>query len=178
MDGHRGTLIELEGHGREDVLDNVDVSGTVGWFTTRFPVWLEAGAEAEPGSALKRVKERLRSVPQKGLHWDMLERDSRPQLTPQVSFNYLGRFDVALEASGSLQFADEFAGSPVDSNDPDGPRHRHQRAGSRSVAHRQLALQPGRARREQCEAPRFLARSTASRAARALRVGRPVVDGV
>ncbi|MEZ2133178.1 condensation domain-containing protein, partial [Sinorhizobium sp. CB9] len=44
--GKDGALIHLEGHGREDVIEGVDLSRTIGWFTTLFPVWLPAHAEA------------------------------------------------------------------------------------------------------------------------------------
>jgi len=51
--GNNSLLIELEGHGREDILANVDVSRTVGWFTTIFPVLLDLGTNLEPGEAIK-----------------------------------------------------------------------------------------------------------------------------
>ncbi len=55
-------LVDLEGHGREDLLEGVDLSRTVGWFTTIFPVRL-AWTGGGPGPALKAVKEQLRQVP-------------------------------------------------------------------------------------------------------------------
>src|SRR4029079_11306796 len=57
-------MVDLEGHGREAIFDDVDVSRTVGWFTTLFPVWLELETEAAgPGAALRAIKEQLRAVP-------------------------------------------------------------------------------------------------------------------
>jgi amino acid adenylation domain-containing protein/non-ribosomal peptide synthase protein (TIGR01720 family)/FkbM family methyltransferase len=94
-------LFELEGHGREPIGDHIDVSRTVGWFTTAFPVALTAPAGAEPGEALRGIKEQLRAVPRKGIGYGMLrylagDRDLRSRLEarpqPQVAFNYLGRF--------------------------------------------------------------------------------------
>ncbi|MBW8720224.1 MAG: non-ribosomal peptide synthetase, partial [Variovorax paradoxus] len=53
--GHGRVLVDLEGHGREDLFAHIDLSRTVGWFTTLFPVALDPlGAH---GEALKRVKE-------------------------------------------------------------------------------------------------------------------------
>ena len=55
-------VVDLEGHGREELFDGVDLSRTVGWFTTLFPVALDItpGADADPGVLLKSVKESLR----------------------------------------------------------------------------------------------------------------------
>ncbi|WP_306362423.1 non-ribosomal peptide synthetase [Nocardia sp. CC227C] len=102
------TLLTLEGHGREEsVLPGADISRTVGWFTSVYPVALELGeidlAEAfdggpAAGAALKAVKERLRTIPDKGVGFGML-RYLHPETaaaladapTPHLSFNYLGR---------------------------------------------------------------------------------------
>ncbi|HEY6788907.1 MAG TPA: amino acid adenylation domain-containing protein, partial [Trebonia sp.] len=107
-DGERTLLIDLEGHGREPLETGVDLSRTVGWFTTMFPVCLEAGG-IDPGaalaggdalaSALKAVKELLRQVPRHGIGYGLLrwmDGTAGPSLAarrpPQLGFNYLGRF--------------------------------------------------------------------------------------
>jgi non-ribosomal peptide synthase protein (TIGR01720 family) len=121
--GRAGALVELEGHGREEVVEGVDLSRTVGWFTTHYPVWLPAAATA--GDALTAVKERLRAVPQKGLHWGMLEYSGdeptrvavRALPKPQVSFNYLGQFDQTLAPDGPFGFARESGGHSVAASD-------------------------------------------------------------
>lgn len=64
-------LVSLEGHGREDVIEGMELSRTVGWFTTRYPVLLPVGAGTE--ATLSGVKERLRSVPRKGIGFGLLE---------------------------------------------------------------------------------------------------------
>jgi hypothetical protein len=63
-------LVELEGHGREDVLPDVELSQTVGWFTTTYPVVLPL--EADAAATLIAVKERLRAIPVNGLHFGLL----------------------------------------------------------------------------------------------------------
>ncbi|WP_035800025.1 non-ribosomal peptide synthetase [Kitasatospora mediocidica] len=100
-------LVELEGHGREEFADGVDLSRTVGWFTTAFPVRLDLGAVdladawaggPAAGQALKLVKEHLRSLPDHGLGYGLL-RYLNPvtaavlaaEPRPQLGFNYLGR---------------------------------------------------------------------------------------
>ncbi|XVV08454.1 amino acid adenylation domain-containing protein [Actinoplanes sp. CA-131856] len=93
--GGRDVLVELEGHGRDDT--DADLSRTVGWFTTEYPVRLSPGG-TDSAAALKRVKEQLRAVPGNGAGYGLL----RPQLAgspePQILFNYLGRFAGGGEA--------------------------------------------------------------------------------
>ncbi|MGS2744405.1 amino acid adenylation domain-containing protein [Halomonas sp. LS-001] len=107
-------LIELEGHGREDLFDGVDLSRSVGWFTSLYPVRLTPG-NAEPSSSLKTVKEQLRQVPDKGLGYGVLRYlKEEPALVggayPQVTFNYLGQFDRSLQGDAAWQLAKENAG--------------------------------------------------------------------
>ncbi|GAA1466675.1 amino acid adenylation domain-containing protein [Nocardiopsis exhalans] len=91
-------LVELEGHGRRDLLTaSADLARTVGWLTTSHPVALTPGAD--PVRTLKRVKETLRATPGHGLGYGLLRQlnpETAPRLTgrarPDVLFNYLGRF--------------------------------------------------------------------------------------
>ncbi|MGW0238565.1 condensation domain-containing protein, partial [Streptomyces sp. NPDC002996] len=98
-------LIDLEGHGREDIVEGADLSRTVGWFTSLYPVRLEAGRQdwrnisgARLGDVLKQVKESLRAVPDNGIGYGLL-RYLNPRTEsvlaahgrPEIGFNYLGR---------------------------------------------------------------------------------------
>jgi len=103
--GKRSLLINLEGHGREDLFDDVDISRTIGWFTVIYPVLLDLGSVVEPGETIKSVKEQLRRIPNKGIGFDVLRYFSDDEQTrrtlqklesAQVTFNYLGQFDQAL----------------------------------------------------------------------------------
>jgi amino acid adenylation domain-containing protein/non-ribosomal peptide synthase protein (TIGR01720 family) len=97
--GEPAVVVDVEGHGREDVFADVDLSRTVGWFTTLYPVRLTPGGEDDPGAALKSVKERWRAVPGKGLGYGLLRflRGETELASPaEVVFNYLGRGDVAV----------------------------------------------------------------------------------
>jgi amino acid adenylation domain-containing protein/non-ribosomal peptide synthase protein (TIGR01720 family) len=116
--GHRSLLIELEGHGREDVFEEIDLTRTVGWFTSLFPVRLQINSE-HPGEALKEIKEQLRSISNRGLGYGVLrylsddpdvgERLSRlPQ--PHISFNYLGQFNQVSWGSSIFKPAGESYG--------------------------------------------------------------------
>jgi non-ribosomal peptide synthase protein (TIGR01720 family) len=105
-------LVGLEGHGREDLFEDVDLSRTVGWFTSLFPVLLDVSAALDPGSALKSVKEQLRAVPHRGIGYGVLRwlgrNDSLPAPQPEVSFNYLGQLDDSPDAA--FRFAPEDSG--------------------------------------------------------------------
>ena len=112
-------LVDLEGHGREELFDDVDLTRTVGWFTTVFPVVLDLDAQASAGATIKSVKEQLRAVPTRGIGHGALrylrEGDAvsaalaaLPQA--EVSFNYLGQLDQALPESSPFRWARESSG--------------------------------------------------------------------
>jgi amino acid adenylation domain-containing protein/non-ribosomal peptide synthase protein (TIGR01720 family) len=95
-------LVDLEGDGREDTFNDLDLSRTLGWFTTIFPVRLELGQATHPKAALTSVKEQLRRIPDQGIGYGVLRFESENReiveqlrATPQaeVIFNYLGQFD-------------------------------------------------------------------------------------
>ncbi|WP_328838904.1 non-ribosomal peptide synthetase [Streptomyces europaeiscabiei] len=107
------TLIRLEGHGREqEVVPGADLSSTIGWFTSMYPVRLDTAGfdldeafEGGPatGGVVKAVKEQLLSIPDKGLGYGLLRHLNEEtgavlkDLGPagQIGFNYLGRFSTA-----------------------------------------------------------------------------------
>src|SRR6185295_10843687 len=92
--GEEKVLVDLEGHGREDIFDGVDLSRTVGWFTTMYPVALDLPGEPDLGHALMAVKEQIRAVPGRGLGYGALRylTGTAPAVDAPVSFNYLGQF--------------------------------------------------------------------------------------
>ncbi|WP_084719084.1 non-ribosomal peptide synthetase [Streptacidiphilus carbonis] len=113
-------LVRLEGHGREEgAAPGADLSRTVGWFTSAFPVRLDLtgvdlddafGGGPAAGEAVKRVKEHLRAVPDKGVGYGLL-RHLNPNTAAvleqypigQVGFNYLGRFSAAADMPEELR---------------------------------------------------------------------------
>ncbi|MEU9144177.1 amino acid adenylation domain-containing protein [Streptomyces sp. NPDC048349] len=111
--GRDRVVVGLEGHGREELFDHLDLSRTVGWFTTHFPVALTLpGDGAGWGEALKSVKEQLRAVPGRGLGYDALRFLSRPgspghalrdDRLPEISFNYLGQFHGTTDGGGLVR---------------------------------------------------------------------------
>ncbi|HYJ85572.1 MAG TPA: condensation domain-containing protein, partial [Pyrinomonadaceae bacterium] len=99
--GKSSMLFDLEAHGREPIFPDMDLSRTVGWFTTMFPVLLNVNDVTDPGERLKTIKEQLRSIPNHGIgfgvlrylcHEEETQRTMRTLPCPQVSFNYLGQF--------------------------------------------------------------------------------------
>lgn len=120
-------LIELEGHGREpfgDTEESVDLTRTVGWFTSLYPLCLHT--DADMGVAIKSVKEQLRGVPQRGMGWGLLkylgEKSSQAALQalprPRITFNYFGQFDAGQSDNAVFRLALEDRG---DEQSPDAP---------------------------------------------------------
>ena len=103
-------LVDVEGHGREALFEDVDLSRTVGWFTNIYPVLLDVtgpqrgDVPPKAGELLKATKERLRAVPRRGVGYGLLrylrpndDAAERLRARPgaQVQFNYLGQLDDA-----------------------------------------------------------------------------------
>ncbi|MCX2899977.1 non-ribosomal peptide synthetase [Pseudomonas mandelii] len=122
--GQGSTLIQLEGHGREDLFDDIDLTRTVGWFTSLFPVNLTPSADL--GASIKSIKEQLRAVPDKGLGYGALRYLGTPAIRaelaalpqPRITFNYLGQFDR--QFNDSAMFVPSTEGSGV-AQDPSAP---------------------------------------------------------
>ena len=124
MSGASSSLVQLEGHGREELFADIDLSRTVGWFTSLFPVRLSPVADL--GESLKAIKEQLRAIPDKGLGYGLLrylagEESARvlaglPQA--RITFNYLGQFDAQFDEMALLDPAGESAGAEMDPGAP------------------------------------------------------------
>jgi amino acid adenylation domain-containing protein/non-ribosomal peptide synthase protein (TIGR01720 family) len=113
--GGSALLVDLEGHGREDLFAGIDTSRSVGWFTTIFPVILTESGRRPPGEALKAIKEQVRGIPRHGFGFGVLRelcQDEALQALPaaEVCFNYLGRY--ADQDAGLFSLAPEFSGPP------------------------------------------------------------------
>lgn len=97
--GNSSLRVGLEGHGREDLFDGLDLSRTVGWFTSYYPLRLTLDHPDDAGASIKQIKEKFRSVPHHGIGYGVLRYlaenpDAAAVQTspyPRVLFNYLGR---------------------------------------------------------------------------------------
>ncbi|MET0497199.1 MAG: non-ribosomal peptide synthase/polyketide synthase [Steroidobacteraceae bacterium] len=118
--GRDRVLIDLEGHGREDSLADLDLSRTVGWFTSLYPMPVDASGEL--GVAIKRVKEDVRAVPNKGLGYGAFKylgtAEQRQVVThlpnARVVFNYLGQLDSSFDSNALWTIAAESTGPSLD----------------------------------------------------------------
>ncbi len=119
LTGKSTVQFDLEGHGREDLFEDVDLSRTVGWFTAIYPVLVDLSNTSDQVEALRRVKEQLRRIPMNGLGWGALrylspDSDVRESLRAlpraDLSFNYLGQVDQGLPDAGLFARARESIG--------------------------------------------------------------------
>lgn len=117
--GQRRLAVEMEGHGREEIYDELDLSRTVGWFTSVYPVVLDLEGVETIGASLKQVKEQLRQIPGGGIGYGVLRYLSddlqiREQLKGadrvELSFNYLGQLDQVLNPDSLFAGARERSG--------------------------------------------------------------------
>ena len=133
--GGPAVLLDLEGHGREEIFADVELSRTVGWFTSLYPVRLDPGSldleealagGAALGRAVKVIKEQLRGLEDNGLGYGLLRylnQQTGAELAgygvPQLGFNYLGRFasgggqDWGLAAEAAALGGGAAAGMPL-----------------------------------------------------------------
>ncbi|AUX37708.1 MULTISPECIES: non-ribosomal peptide synthetase [Sorangium] len=125
--GQRASAVDVEGHGRGGLDgDDPDLSRTVGWFTSVYPVVLEVAPDAGPGAALKAVKEQLRRVPRRGLPYGVVRELGTGELAdrlrrlpaPRVAFNYLGQWDQVIGAGARFSAAAESPGAEHDPRSP------------------------------------------------------------
>ncbi|PTQ68435.1 non-ribosomal peptide synthetase [Pseudomonas sp. GV071] len=127
--GQPSTLVQLEGHGREELFADSDLSRTVGWFTSLFPVRLTPAADI--AGSIKQIKQQVQSIPDKGLGYGLLRHFSSsaygnatlgeqlaalPQ--PRITFNYLGQFDADFAADALWTPANEGRGAGQDEGAP------------------------------------------------------------
>ena len=111
------TIVLMEGHGREEIIDQIDISRTVGWFTSKYPFLLDVSKQ--DGYELVNVKEDLRKVPKKGIGYGILHylyEKIKTNLNPSIQFNYLGDFSIFFKANETsiFNFSNEKLGSDLD----------------------------------------------------------------
>ncbi|WJM89444.1 non-ribosomal peptide synthase/polyketide synthase [Pseudomonas brenneri] len=122
--GEQSVLIQLEGHGREELFEDIDLTRTLGWFTSLFPVKLTPAQDL--AGSIKAVKEQLRAVPGKGLGFGVLRYLGEPQVqailaelpAPRITFNYLGQFDAQFDDGALFVPATEKSGVAQDEQAP------------------------------------------------------------
>ncbi|MCP5054395.1 MAG: amino acid adenylation domain-containing protein, partial [bacterium] len=116
--GNTQVLFNLEGHGREGIIEDIDISRTIGWFTSQYPVVLDMSLPGCPDSPeeemvyqIRNVKETLRRIPNKGIGHAILKYMTSPEkkgdisfnLQPEICFNYLGQLEEETDQPGETQ---------------------------------------------------------------------------
>jgi non-ribosomal peptide synthase protein (TIGR01720 family) len=104
--GENKTLIALESHGRAGLFENLDITRTVGWFTSIYPVILELPNSDSIGDQIQFIKASLRKVPNNGIGYGLLKyltaakvsTEMSFNLFPQIVFNYLGRMEKSVSS--------------------------------------------------------------------------------
>ncbi|HLP46745.1 MAG TPA: amino acid adenylation domain-containing protein, partial [Candidatus Kapabacteria bacterium] len=122
--GHEQISIALEGHGREEIMAEIDVSRTVGWFTALYPVLADVSYAGDLNRQVKEIKEMLRHIPGKGIGYGILKyltgkenkKEIEFKLAPQISFNYLGQFDADVKQLSFFAPAKESPGNSLGLN--------------------------------------------------------------
>ncbi|MBF0272353.1 MAG: amino acid adenylation domain-containing protein [Magnetococcales bacterium] len=110
--------VDMEGHGREELFEDLDISRTVGWFTALFPILLDPGTpEAWPAGTLQKTTATLQATPRHGIGHGLLRhvQDTPLRATPnaELSFNYFGQYDAMLGESRLFTLAAESIGSTI-----------------------------------------------------------------
>jgi amino acid adenylation domain-containing protein/non-ribosomal peptide synthase protein (TIGR01720 family) len=113
-----GLRLRLEGHGREPLSDELDISQTVGYFTSVYPLTLRSET-TEVGEVIQAVKAQYRAIPNRGIGYgilrylardaDLLERIAET-VEPELEFNYLGQFDQVLNEDTRFKAGNESVG--------------------------------------------------------------------
>ncbi|MCK4258971.1 MAG: amino acid adenylation domain-containing protein [Halanaerobiales bacterium] len=116
--GKNKVAFVLEGHGREEIIEDIDITRTIGWFTSTYPVILEVKESEDLAYQIKLCKETFRQIPDKGIGYGLLKHLSASvgidfKLKPEISFNYLGQFDQDISSDSEV-----FSISPFSSGEP------------------------------------------------------------
>ncbi|WP_317617953.1 non-ribosomal peptide synthetase [Mucilaginibacter lappiensis] len=111
-------LIKLEGHGREYIGSDIDITRTVGWFTTAYPVLFDLSEQKDKLLLLIGIKEHLHRIPNKGIGYGILRylTESNYKLNPEITFNYLGDFGSGIgseNASDLFYFSSDSHGRSI-----------------------------------------------------------------
>lgn len=107
--GQSRLYLHMEGHGRENITEEIDISRTLGWFTTLYPFQISVSNPSHIGETIKSVKEQIRKVPHNGIGFGLLKYLSDdPEIKQKLSqipkpplvFNYLGQFNQMSDEQG------------------------------------------------------------------------------
>ncbi|MEO0777801.1 MAG: amino acid adenylation domain-containing protein, partial [Bacteroidota bacterium] len=110
--GLEQVALMLEGHGRVELFPDLQISRTIGWFTSLYPCTLPSGASGEWTEWIKAVQTQLKAIPNQGIGYGILQGLAREPLEgpaasrPNLLFNYLGAFEETTEEGAILRALD------------------------------------------------------------------------
>ncbi|MBN2862730.1 MAG: amino acid adenylation domain-containing protein [Bacteroidales bacterium] len=118
--GRDHVIIAMEGHGRENLFQDIDISRTVGWFTSLYPFVIDLSASENLPALIKTIKENFRNIPNKGMGYGVLKYSQanvdgslvNEDLEPEICFNYLGQFDTDVDDS-IIEISNLSSGEPI-----------------------------------------------------------------
>ena len=119
--GLRDIVVNIEGHGREEIIKGINITRTVGWFTSMFPVLLTIDETESLSETIKRVKEDIRRVPNKGIGYQIIKylgsKEDRKiiEVDEEISFNYLGELTIGSN-SELFEISNRNVGQSISSN--------------------------------------------------------------
>ena len=113
--GHPIVKLDLEGHGREPIIKDVNITQTVGWFTSLYPVVINLISSTSVSDELISVKEQIRKIPSKGINFGVLRYLSSldlgsGQVKAEISLNYLGQVNIDLNRGSIFKIANKSTG--------------------------------------------------------------------
>lgn len=113
--GNEDIIIEIEGHGRDEIYESVDVSRTVGWFTSIYPFYIKLARDDLAGQ-IKEIKEEIRKIPNRGIGFGILKYlsmafDENNQRS--IRFNFLGDYNSEYD-NGSVNLLKDQLGNDYD----------------------------------------------------------------
>lgn len=122
--GINKTVLSMEGHGRDEIIEGIDVSRTMGWFTSVYPVIIDMTDVQTNTEALVNVKESLRKIPNKGVGYGILKhtiKDFKQVTKASIVFNYLGDFGekAGNKETSVFEYSSETIGQNSDVNNTD-----------------------------------------------------------
>lgn len=129
--GSVNLLMEMEGHGREELFKSLDITDTLGWFTSHYPLVLGCKDDASLEQVIKDTKEQNRKLPVNGVGYgilaaysddEVIARHAQMQGKNGIAFNYLGQFDNVSKTLQGFSAAKEFAGEHSDPANAPGAR--------------------------------------------------------
>lgn len=108
--------VDLEGHGREPLDSNLDLTRSIGWFTSIYPVYLKLSDPNNIDKSIKEVKEQLRQVPENGITYGIACYIKKiiTKISSRIAFNYLGRWDTTDTKNNIVKFEHSNVGSCFD----------------------------------------------------------------